>query len=524
MPASRMTNYSSRATQQYYTPTEDLQITSSPSLNRSTRAKTPIKQSFIPVPSSSQRQYSTPRKESIHARPSGLPVSTQKPAFSTKRASAIEKNAEAFANQRGLHVRPKGGLTVPETSAMQKTRSTPSNMAYNASSPRMPSSAPRYAQPTSASMSKSNSQPLPATPTRVAAGHPQEQYSAYAHLHHPSPLSPQETQNMQNALFEQMMASASSPYHQKAQQFSTPSSAGRDSLSGQNSQRGLGITGLDSTSMTKSRRSQVPSLQGSNTSPPHLVGEHHEAAEVASPALPDGFVVNGRLYPYANVAEAMAAAFEAGAQSGQRPVVRVFSNRSTASNGPTQELVMPQLMQTQGQSMQYQMQTQAQPSQMPLVAIGPNGQQYMLVATPQQPTTAATPYTPWQNSPAFMPPSSSAHATPSTGFIQDFNNHQLAEPLQYFDYNSLYTPNTGDSNLSNMLSNTTFWYPQQDTNTQTSTDTQQFAYTQVPDDSMQGTSPAFYYSDANGQQQNFMQQAPSLVDQPNSHEAISCGQ
>lgn len=482
----------------------------SPSPSKASRSRTPLRQSRIPVPASVNKgsTYSTPAKKAsqIPVRQLSIPVSTQRPVQSAKRATAIAKNAADFASQRGLA--QTSARTMPASSRMSKSQSTPSNVVpYHTSSVAQTPSAPRYAKPTAASMSKSFSQPLPAMDqsSRSTPVHPQHQYAAYSHIKHPLPQGPLPIGPLHNGTLEQTMTST--PVDQQRIVFPDMSTQdasireigpaqGRLSTTRPIHQRSQTFQPMQSTTSASDTPSRVPSMRRMKTSPPQTQTKHNEES---AGAIPDGFVIGGKLYPYDNVEEAMKA-YQA--STVQKPLTRIASNHSTNSNGPVQEIMMPaQTMYSQQQlQSQIPMQYCAQPGQNYVIGVAPDGQQIpLLLSQPESVTT----YQPWQSVPAFMP--SSTQATPSTGFAYEFA--QSADPLQQFDYNSLYTPNTANSNMSNMPLSGTNWFPQQSPSNQ-GLDSSQYLITNDP--TLGGTSPTFYLNDANGQQQAYTLAGPSV--------------
>jgi len=487
----------------------------SPSPSKQARVRTPLKQSRIPVPKNVNR----PSTDVVKRQPtsqSGIPVSTQKPPHSVRRANAIAQNAEIFANQRGIG-QGKIGSGMPASTPMSKVRSTPSNaQAHQIMNGAQSPSAPRYAQATAASMSKSMSQPLPGSEQmmRSTASHSQHQYAAYAHIQHPLPLSPTQTGNASSA-FEQMMNSTPSKQQKLVFPDLSPPEPSmtegnmrcRDygsQASTQSARRATGNRPVHQRSQTSqpalhsgpdSSPSRIPSAGRSKPSP----GQSKQASNASSLAIPDGFVIGGKLYPAENVEEAMKA-YKASTAStpSQGSITRMASNHSTSSNGPVQELTMP-APPFYGQQ-QNQLQYLSQTNQNYVIGIAPDGQQIPLIT--QQPQNA-TSYSPWQNVPAFMP--SSTQATPSTGFAYDFN--QSLEPLQNYDFNTLYTPNTANSNMSNMPNSGGLWYPQQNSANQGA----DFSQYLISSDSFNnGTSPTFFVNDANGRQQEYVLAGPSV--------------
>lgn len=511
-----------------FTPDEQDERSDSPSPSKAARSRTPLRQSRIPVPKTASKVGSNLSRKSSedpgHLARTAIPTSTQRPQHSVKRAEAIAHNAGIFATQRGV-VQNKVASGIPASTPMSKSRSSPSKtqLADGFSGPQSPS-APRYAQPTAASMSKSMSQPLFGTnyTSRSMPSHPQHQYAAYAHIQHPLPMSPKQNGNASNA-FEQMMNSTPSKGQQSAYaNISPPDVSLIAPISAEMQNNGTRTQSMAKVSGGRpvhqrshtsqpalssgpaSTPSRMPSVRRSKTTPQ----QSSPSNDITSLAIPDGFVISGKLYPAENVEEAMKA-YKAATSIGttQRPATRMASNHSTGSNGPVQELSMPaalpfygQQQQQQQQQAQPQLQYLSQPAQNYVIGIAPDGQQIPLIIS--QPQNVPS-YTSWQNVPAFMPPS--AQATPSTGYTYDFS--QPLDTQQNFGFNTLYTPNTANSNMSNMPSSTALWFPQQDSANQGA----DFSQYLISNESFNnGTSPTFLVNDANGQQQEYVLGGPSV--------------
>lgn len=481
----------------------------SPTPSKASRSRTPLKQSRIPVPMSLNKgaTYRPSQRQPVQSQggQSSISGSVRKPVQANRPGASIVKTAADFANQCGL-LDPSSfnSNSAPVSTAMAKSRSAPS---HTASSVAQTPSAPRYAKSTAASMSKSLSQPVATctqTASQTASVHPQHQYAAYSHLQQPMPQDPNQMVASRAGLFEQMLSSTPTNRQRLVFPDVTPpegqhsngrpvqrlaSGSGQQPSAGRpHHQRAHTIQpAIDCTgSATPSR---APSMRRMKTSPPQ--------GTAASPAIPDGFVIGGKLYPYENVEEAMKA-FQSAAPTPQKSTNRILSNHSNASNGPVQEIAMP--MPSASEQQHQQPQFYAPPAQNYVIGIAPDGQQIpLLLSQPQSVTTFA----PWQSVPAFTP--SSTLATPSTGFAYDFGQSQ--DSLQTFDYNSVFTPNTANSNVSTMPLSGTTWFPQQSSGN-VDMATSNFLVTNDP--TLGGISPTFYLNDANGQQQAYTLAGPPV--------------